>query len=86
MVLCRKGRRHLDLQLDLIHQTCCRVGMVALNDANALGGQVALLAETQYKDSRTGADESVPNPRLVGRSERCDRGSGRLPFARRGSL
>ena len=56
MILFGEGRRHLDLEIDLIHHAGGRVGMIVLNDTNALGGQVTLLAEAQYINTRAGAN------------------------------
>ena len=38
MILRREGGRHLNFKIDLVHQAVHRVGIIALNNANAIGG------------------------------------------------
>lgn len=55
-VLLGKRRRDDDLDIDLLYHPRCGVRMRALQDLDALCGEVALLTETQNIDARAGCE------------------------------
>ena len=46
----------MDFEIDLVYHAVELVGVIVLNDLNALGGKSALLAEAEDIDTCTGSD------------------------------
>jgi hypothetical protein len=67
MILLRKCGRHLNFQFDLVHHAGRRVGGMALEDADALGGDAALAAEAEDVDARARANRRQEHLKRHGR-------------------